>query len=106
MGITVEGIVARRDMQPYIVLSVDGHRAQMSMAEARDVARNIERMCARTEADAMIYGFFAEHELPEGAVAAMMVEFRGFRSKLDAEKVETHETDPDEPIRTGEEKGK
>jgi hypothetical protein len=101
-GIGVEGLVAARDKQPYVVLFVDGARvAQLTMAQARNVARDIERMCARTEADAMIHKFFEEMlEAPPAAGAAMMLEFRKFRSELDAEPVEKTETTPssDPPV--------
>jgi hypothetical protein len=92
--VLVGGIVARRNDQPYIQLDVDGHIVQMSMAEARNVARDIECMCARTEADAMIHRFFAKQGFPEQAGAALMMEFRNFRAALDAESVETSEEKP------------
>lgn len=94
-GIIIGGIVAERDKRPYIQMDVDGHMVQLSMAEARNVARDIERMCARTEADAMIHKFFSAQEYPAGANVAVMLAFRRFRSKLDAEVVEKNETDPD-----------
>ena len=100
-GISVEGIVARRDGQPYIKLFKDGSPiAQMSMAQARNVAHDILTMCARTEADAMLYRFFADRELPEQAVAALMLDFREFRHMLDSETVETFVSTPsgDRPV--------
>lgn len=93
--LSVEGIVAHRDKQPYVVLLKDGEKiAQMSMAAARNVAHDILTMCARTEADAMIFKFFGEHELPEQAAAALMQEFRTFRFELDSEHVETWQAEP------------
>ena len=50
---------------------------------------------SRAEADAMIYKFFAEHDLPEAAAGKLMVDFRTFRSQLDQEAVESGESDPD-----------
>jgi hypothetical protein len=94
-NILVNGIVSHRDKQPYIQLDIDGHMVQMSMAEARNIARDIEVMCARTEADAMIHKFFADQQFPEGANAAVMVAFREFRNKLDGEAVEKTRVDPD-----------
>ena len=94
--ILINGIVAMRDKQPYLQIDIDGHIVQCSMAEARNVARDVERMCARTEADAMIRQFFTAQEFPTAAAEAVMMEFRDFRSKLDAAEVERTESDPDD----------
>lgn len=85
----VEGIVARRDKQPYIKLFKDRSPiAQMSMAEARNFAHDILTMCARTEADAMICRFFESRGLPEVSASEIMLDFRLFRTELDAVPVE------------------
>lgn len=94
-GILVCGIVSHRDKQPYIQIDVDGRAVQLTMAQARNVARDIESQCARMEADAMIHQFFEKQEFPEEAGAALMVEFRAFRAKLDANLVERKLVDPD-----------
>ena len=94
-GILVNGIVSHRDFQPYLQVDVDGHLVQLTMAQARNVARDIEAMCARTEADAMIHRFFARNDFPAAAGAALMVEFRDFRMQLDADQVEKTREDPD-----------
>ena len=94
-NILVGGIVAYRDKRPYVQIDVDGHMVQLSVAEARSVAVDIFRQASRAEADAMIYKFFAEHDLPEAAAGKLMVEFRTFRSQLDQEAVESGESDPD-----------
>ena len=91
--ISVEGIVSRRDGEPSNNF-LHGMTAQMSMSEARNFARDIEKLCARTEADAMIHRFFAEMEYPEGAEVAVMLAFREFRSRLDAEEVGKRESPP------------
>lgn len=93
--ILINGIVSARDFQPYIQMDIDGHLVQLSMAQARNVARDIEAKCARTEADAMIHRFFSKMEYPRGANDAIMIDFREFRSQLDQEEIETAETDPD-----------
>jgi hypothetical protein len=96
----INGVVAVRDQQPYIQLSNEkGMIAQLSMAQARNVAMDILQMCARTEADAMILKFFQAEELPQEAAGVLMVQFRDFRAKLDDEKIETSRIDPE----TGEE---
>lgn len=88
-GVSVEGIVAMRDKQPYIKLFKDGSPiAQMSMAQARNFAHDILNMCARTEADAIIHKFFADRKFPPDAGAALMLDFRNFRVELDSEDVE------------------
>jgi hypothetical protein len=86
----VNGIVAARNQQPYIQLSNEaGMIAQLSMAEARKVAMDILVMASRTEADAMIVKFFGKLDLPHnGALNALMMEFRDFRMALDLEPVE------------------
>lgn len=82
----VSGIVAARDHMPYVVLSKDENRvAQLSIAEARNLAADLFQMAARTEADAMVLKFFRKQDFPEGAGAALMVEFRDFRAELDRE---------------------
>lgn len=88
-GVSVEGIVAHRDKQPYIKLFRNSDPiAQMSVAQARNFAHDILTMCARTEADAMIHRFFSARNLPEEAGAALMLDFRMFRHELDSEEVE------------------
>jgi hypothetical protein len=62
--------------------------AQLSMAQAQRIAMDMLIMAARTEADAMIHKFFSRMEFPEGALAALMQEFRDFRAELDQEKLE------------------
>jgi hypothetical protein len=95
-GILVDGIVAMRDKQPYLRLFKDREQiAQFSMAEARNIAHDILTMCARAEADAMILKFFAARELPEGAAAALLVDFREYRATLDREPVGKFQVDPD-----------
>lgn len=94
-NILVVGLISHRDKQPYIQIDIDGHLVQLSMAQARNIARDIEAMCARTEADAMIHRFFERQGFPEGAGAALMMEFRDFRMKLDEEDVEKTRVDPD-----------
>ena len=93
--IIVNGIISHRDHQPYIQIIVGGRLVQLSMAQARSVAQDIQTQCGRAEADAMIHKFFSAQLYPEGANAAIMVAFREFRSQLDAERVEKSETDPD-----------
>jgi hypothetical protein len=97
----VNGIVSARDGQPYLQLSNEnGMIAQLSMAQARNIAMDMLQMSARTEADAMIHKFFAAEEFPRGANDAVMLAFREFRAELDQEILERGMNDPD----TGEER--
>lgn len=85
----VNGIVAQRDKQPYIQLSNEnGMIAQLTMAQAQQVAHDILVMAARTEMDAMVLKFFSAEEFPDGAAAALMMQLRDFRAELDAENPE------------------
>lgn len=85
----VNGVVAVRDNMPYIQLSNEnGMVAQLTMAQAQQVARDILVMAARTEMDAMVLKFFSKQEFPPGAGAALMMELRDFRAEQDAEEVE------------------
>lgn len=93
-GISVEGIVAARDKKPYVVVYFNNQRAQLSIADARNVAMDILQMASRTEADAMILKFFDRKEFPAGAAAAIMKDFRDFRLELDSESVETYISEP------------
>lgn len=93
--ILVSGMVAYRDKRPYVQLSIDGRLVQMTVAEARNVAQDILTQVSRAEADAMIHRFFEKQQFPEGAGAALMQEFREFRSELDREQVEKFEKDTD-----------
>lgn len=100
-GLLVNGVVAHRDKLPYVQISnEEGMMVQLSMAQARNVAMDILQMAARTEADAMLIKFFEREEFPEGALHALLVGFRDFRSLLDDEVIRTSRSDPD----TGEEK--
>jgi hypothetical protein len=91
----VNGIVARRDKMPYVQFSSErGMIAQVTMAQARNIAMDILQMCARTESDAMVIKFFEKEEFSEGAAAALMQEFRNFRHTLDSEEIERSEKEP------------
>ena len=69
--------------------------AQLSMAQARNVAMDILNMAARTEMDAMLLRFCDEKLEHEEVGAQMMQLFRDYRMQLDQEKVETAMQDPD-----------
>jgi hypothetical protein len=97
-GITfwVSGIVAVRDNQPYVQLANDkGMIGQFTVSEARSVAQDLMIAASRAEADAMIWKFFSDRDLPQQAAAALMQDFRDFRHTLDMEQVEKSESDPD-----------
>jgi hypothetical protein len=93
--IFVDGIVAARNKEPYIRLTVNGEKAQLSIAEAHKVANDLLKVAARTEADAMILRFFDKKDFPEGAGAALMQDFRFFRQTQDEKPVEGTVVDPD-----------
>jgi hypothetical protein len=92
--VSVEGIVARRDKRPYVVLLINNERAQLTVADARRIAADLVQMAARTEADAMIHGFFERMEFPAEAGNALMIEFREFRRALDREPVDNFQSEP------------
>jgi hypothetical protein len=97
-GITfwVQGIVAVRNGMPYVQLANQERMvAQFTIAETRSVALDLLRAASYAEADAMLFKFFKENELPDAALAALMQGFRDFRHKLDTEKVDTNVSDPD-----------
>lgn len=93
--IFVDGIVAQRDHEPYVRITINGEKAQLSIAEAKKIANDLYTLAARTEADAMILRFFSKSQFPEGAAAAIMVDFRYFRQTQDEKPVEANITDPD-----------
>ena len=83
----VSGIVAVRDGKPYIQLSNEkGMIAQLSMSETRQIAMDMLVMASRTEVDAMIVHFFEDQKFPKEAAGVLLVEFRDYRSGLDADK--------------------
>jgi len=85
----VSGIVSARDNKPYLQLSSEkGMIAQLSLPQARQIAMDMLVMASRTEADAMLVGFFRKQDYPEGAAIALMAAFREYRAELDAEIVE------------------
>jgi len=95
----VQGIVAVRNGLPYIVLSktIKGKEeriTQLSVAAARNFVNDILTMCARTEADAMIFKFFEKEEFPQNVLAALMNGFREFRHELDNEFIEKTVSEP------------
>jgi flagellar biosynthesis regulator FlbT len=80
----VNGIVAARDKMPYIQFSNErGMIAQLTIAQARQVAADILQMSARTEADSLLLKFVAAKELPEHVGGELMTMFRDFRAELD-----------------------
>lgn len=92
----VNGIVAATDGQPYIQLSNEhGIIAQLTMAQARQIAHDILIMCSRSEADAMIVRFFEHQHFPQGAAGQLLGDFREYRNQLDAEQVIHSVVDPD-----------
>ena len=93
-NITVEGIVAVRDKQPYVVVRIDDARAQLSVATARHIANDILLQATRMEADAMLVKFFIEQKLPQAPLMHLLKEFREFRLALDAEPVEGFHSEP------------
>ena len=97
-GITfwVNAIVAQRNDQPYVQLSNDkGMIGQFTVAEARSVANDLYLSASRAEADAMIFKFFRDRDLPIEGAAMVMQDFRDFRHTLDMQEVEKSESDPD-----------
>lgn len=92
----VNAIVAVRNFQPYVQLSNDkGMIGQFTVAEARKVANDLYLAASRAEADAMIWKFFRDRELPEEGAAMVMQDFRDFRHTLDMQQIEKSESDPD-----------
>jgi hypothetical protein len=92
----INGIVSARDKRPYVQISTEeGMVAQLSMAQARNVAIDMLQMCARTEADAMLRKFFDRNDFPQSACDAMLIDFRDFRAQLDDEQIERSRSDPD-----------
>jgi hypothetical protein len=91
----VDGLVAARDLEPYVRLVVNGEKAQLTIAEAHKVVLDLMKIAARTEADAMVLRFFSERQFPEGAGAAIMQEFRYFRQRQDDKPIEQMTVDPD-----------
>lgn len=85
----VNGIVAARDKMPYIQLSNEhGIHAQLTIAQARQVAADILQMAARTEADALLLKFVEVRKLPEQMGGELMMMFRDFRAELDQAETE------------------
>jgi hypothetical protein len=93
--IFVDGIVAARNKEPYVRLTVNGEKAQLTIAEAHKIAVDLINTAARTEADAMLLRFFDKKEFPDGAAAALMIDFRYFRQLQDEQPVEQTVVDPD-----------
>jgi hypothetical protein len=96
-GIVVNGIVSKRDMQPYLQLMDENGVifAQLTMAQVQSITLDMQVMAARTEADAMIYQFFDKQEYPRDAASALIVSFRDFRRDYDAERVERFYQSPE-----------
>lgn len=98
-GITfwVQGIVAARNGDPYVQLANEqGMIGQFTIAETRSIAFDLLRAASYAEADAMLLKFFKGMDFPENAYAALMIEFRELRHRLDMAKVNTSISDPDE----------
>lgn len=95
MSILISGVVSVKDKRPYLHMDYDGHLIQLSMAEARDHAKDILTACGYAEADAMILKFFDKQHFPDGAALALMKDFRDFRAALEDEEIEKIRVDPD-----------
>ncbi len=93
-GVSVESAVTKPNIEPIVVLTIEGKRATLSVAEARKIAADIVQQAARAEADAMIYQFFGANSFPLGAAQALMLNFRLFRHALDAQVVENQVLTP------------
>lgn len=94
--LSVDGIVAKRNKEPYVRLILNGNPiCQMSVTEARKVASDLQLMASRTEADAMLIRFFDNENFPEGAAVALMHEFRMFRLALDEATAQGSYSDPE-----------
>jgi hypothetical protein len=92
----VNGLVAARNQEPYVQIMGDkGIIVQFTVAEARSFAFDLVEASHNAEADAMVVRFFGKLELPAGALAAFMQEFRQFRYLNEQGKVETSRSDPD-----------
>jgi len=61
------------------------------MSETRQVAQDMLVMASRTEADALLHSFVKSKGLPVQMSGELMVMFRDFRAKLDADKAERSE---------------
>lgn len=109
-NITVEGIVAQRNGEPYVVLKIHPEqkgkglqmppiRIQLSCQEARSIANDLYLLASRTEMDACLVDFLksGETEFPTEIIGAMMLHFREYRAKLDqGNKIETFISEPTE----------
>jgi hypothetical protein len=85
-----------RNGLPYVQLSNEkGMLGQFTVAEARSIAQNLIHTAANAEADAMIFKFFKDRDLPAEALGALMMDFRDFRHGLDMEKINKIQSDPD-----------
>jgi hypothetical protein len=76
-------------------LIVNGEKVQLNVAEAHKIANDLIKIAARTEADAMLLRFFSKSDFPEGAGAALMIDFRYYREMQDRKGVEGITVDPD-----------
>ena len=95
--ISVNGVVAVRNGEPYVQLSTTKHGVivQLAVAEARSLAMDLLSMAFRTEADAMVHAFVQQElEQPPNVSSAMMKMFRDFRVRQDGMEVETSVSEP------------
>lgn len=96
-NIDINGIVAARNKEPYVQLRIDDKVvAQLSMSEARKIASDLYLAASRVEADAMLLRFFDMREFPEGAGAALMMDFRDYRLGLDLDTPQGYVESPDD----------
>jgi hypothetical protein len=97
-NVLIDSIVAASNKEPYVRLVIDNNPVlQLTMSQARKLAKDFYLAASRAEADAMILRFFAAHDLPEQAAGALLVDFRDFRLGLDLDKPEEFYSDPDAP---------
>lgn len=81
-SIWVETLVSQRTGQPLVQIAWHDHTAQMTPAEARDLARNLLDAASIAEADAGLVRFLKERVGLEFAGAAQMLgELREYRAE-------------------------
>lgn len=79
-AVQVEGIVAARNQQPFIFLTVDGKKAQLTIPKAKEVAYWLLRAATSAEADAFLVQFFSNEIGPMDPrqMWALITKFREF----------------------------
>lgn len=82
LGFSVQSMVAARNLEPYVVMTLAGQDTQLPVAKARMIGQWLMEVAEAAEQDAMMLRFFTESmELEKNMASQVLREYRQFRKE-------------------------